>query len=543
MPEYLAPGVYIEEVSSGVRPIEGVGTSTTGFVGGTERGPTDPRFISSFAEFQRLYGGLVDPERNSYLPFAVRGFFENGGRRAFVVRVFKAAEAEGEEENPPPATGSAQLETAGDVTLELEAIGPGDWAQQVVAWVDNSGTPPDEDQPTPRFKLVVAYFGPQNGVTLGDSPAMNDVLDKASFVEQFDKLSVDPASSNSVLTVLKVGSNLVRARWVDGDGNPTTDTARPTNNVGGGTKLEGGAKAAKVDIQTLQGSSAQGETNPATGLKALEDVDEVAILCVPDQTTSEVAGPMIQQCEKLMDRFAVLNGAATWRQPGDFQNLLGQSSYAAVYHPWIRIYDPVIRDTRLIPPGGHVAGVFARVDTERGVHKAPANEILRGLYLRDVGREKALAHIVSRAEHERFNPDNINIIRDFRADGRGIRVYGARTLTDDPEWLYVSVRRLFIFVEESIEEGTQWVVFEPNHEPTWASVRRSITGFLLNVWRSGALVGRTAEEAFFVKCDRETMTQADIDAGRLICLIGIAPVKPAEFVIFRISQKTADAQS
>jgi hypothetical protein len=158
-----------------------------------------------------------------------------------------------------------------------------------------------------------------------------------------------------------------------------------------------------------------------------------------------------------------------------------------------------------------------------------------------VGTEKALSTIVSKGEHDLFNPSQINIVRDFRSDGRGIRVYGARTMSDDPEWRYVNVRRLFLFIEESIDEGTQWVVFEPNHDPTWAKVRRNISAFLISVWRSGALMGRTAEEAFFVKCDRTTMTQDDIDNGRLICVIGVAPVKPAEFVIFRISQKTAEA--
>jgi phage tail sheath protein FI len=531
MPEYLAPGVYIEEVSSGVRPIEGVGTSTTGFVGGTERGPLDPRFVSSFAEFQRLYGGLTDPEETSYLPFAVRGFFENGGRRAFVVR------AVGRDPNGGLGADTLAAASPAGAPLSLRAVGPGAWGNRIRAFVQNSGTPTNGDQ-TARFKLIVAHFSgavpddPQPDDA--DDPeavrrAISRYLARASYSEEFDKLDVDPTSTSYVATALKIGSKLVVCE-------PGPD-ARPANSGLAPIALEGG---------NAQGLNRQ---SYLVGLQALEDVDDVQILCVPDQGVVDdpLGGLMVQQCEKLKDRFAILNGRLTFQSPEQFSAAgltgLSDDGYAAVYHPWIRIYDPLIQDTRLVPPCGHVAGLFARIDNERGVHKAPANEILRGLYLRDVGNEKPLAQTVSRALHERFNPDNINVIRDFRSDGRGIRVYGARTVATNPEWLYVSVRRLFIFVEESIEEGTQWVVFEPNHDPTWAAVRRSISGFLLNVWRSGALVGRTAEEAFFVKCDRETMTQADIDAGRLICLIGIAPVKPAEFVIFRISQKTAEASS
>jgi phage tail sheath protein FI len=189
----------------------------------------------------------------------------------------------------------------------------------------------------------------------------------------------------------------------------------------------------------------------------------------------------------------------------------------------------------LIPPAGHVAGIMARTDIERGVHKAPANEVVRSAL--------DLEFPITKGMQDILNPRGVNCIRDFRADGRGIRLWGARTMSSDPMWKYVNVRRLFIFVEESIDQGTQWVVFEPNDFATWAAVTRTITNFLTTVWRSGALMGLTAGEAFFVKCDRTTMTQDDIDNGRLICYIGIAPVKPAEFVIFRISQKTMEEAS
>jgi phage tail sheath protein FI len=196
----------------------------------------------------------------------------------------------------------------------------------------------------------------------------------------------------------------------------------------------------------------------------------------------------------------------------------------------LEVRDPSLRRDIEMAPSAHMAGIYARVDVERGVHKAPANEVIRGI--------SRIAADVTKREQDMLNPRNINALRFF--PGRGNRVWGARCVTSDASWKYINVRRLFIMIEESIDEGTQWVVFEPNDETTWARVRLSITNFLTTQWRSGALQGTTAAEAFFVKCDRTTMTQDDIDNGRLICVIGIAPVKPAEFVIFRIQQKTLD---
>jgi phage tail sheath protein FI len=197
------------------------------------------------------------------------------------------------------------------------------------------------------------------------------------------------------------------------------------------------------------------------------------------------------------------------------------------------VRDPSVKRNVYVAPSGHMAGIYARVDVERGVHKAPANEVIRGI--------TKIAQDVTKREQDLLNPKGINALRFF--PGRGNRVWGARTLSSDSSWKYINVRRLFIFVEESIDEGTQFVVFEPNDEPLWARVRQTITNFLTTVWRSGALQGTKPDEAFFVKCDRTTMTQDDIDNGRLICLIGIAPVKPAEFVIFRIQQMTRESQT
>jgi hypothetical protein len=277
-----------------------------------------------------------------------------------------------------------------------------------------------------------------------------------------------------------------------------------------------------------------GGSGNRTGIQALEDIDEISICLAPGMWASTVHNALIQHCEILKDRFAILDpqdglsieGIRTVRETLD-------TKYAALYYPWVEVRDPSVRRNVYVAPSGHMAGIYARVDVERGVHKAPANEVIRGI--------TKIAQDVTKREQDLLNPKGINALRFF--PGRSNRVWGARTVSSDASWKYVNVRRLFIFVEESIDEGTQWVVFEPNDEPLWARVRQTITNFLTTVWRSGALEGTKPDEAFFVKCDRTTMTQDDIDNGRLICIIGIAPVKPAEFVIFRIQQKTRESQT
>jgi phage tail sheath protein FI len=244
---------------------------------------------------------------------------------------------------------------------------------------------------------------------------------------------------------------------------------------------------------------------------------------------------VIAHCENLRFRFAVVDcpkGQSNITNLDPRTTLPVDSSYAGFYYPWIAISDPVTGATKFIPPGGHVLGVYARTDDQRGVFKAPANETVLGAL--------DLEFDIRDNDQEVINPRGVNAIRRF--PGRGIRVWGARTLTSDALWKYVSVRRLFIFLERSIYEGTQWVVFEPNDTKLWARVVDTIRLFLRTQWRGGALFGRKEEEAFFVTCDETTMTQDDILNGRLICEIGIAPVRPAEFVIFRIFQNTAEAQ-
>jgi phage tail sheath protein FI len=281
-----------------------------------------------------------------------------------------------------------------------------------------------------------------------------------------------------------------------------------------------------------------------TGLFTMANIDDVSILAAPGRTSAAIQNALIAQCENLRYRFTVLDGPAPPADTiPDVQSLRQQydTRYAALYHPWLLIDDPYPRNVQAIgtfpvPPSGSVMGIYARTDIERGVHKSPANEVVRGI----VGLQRSL----NKAEQEILNPfpQNINVIRDFRPNNRSIRVWGGRVITSDPDWKYVNVRRLLIFIEKSIDVGLQWVVFEPNADPLWARVRRTISMFLTGLWRDGALEGATREEAYFVKCDRTTMTQADIDNGRLIVVIGVAPVKPAEFVIIRIGLWTAHAE-
>ena len=286
------------------------------------------------------------------------------------------------------------------------------------------------------------------------------------------------------------------------------------------------------------------EPEKRTGLHSLRNLDEISIVASPGRTSPALQSELINHCELMRYRFAVLDGP---RPPldtlADVQNQRQQfdTKYAALYHPWLLIPEPFpLNPARVadypIPPSGHVVGIYARTDIERGVHKAPANEVVRGI----IGLQRPL----NKEQQDILNPYpvNINVIRDFRNNNRGIRVFGGRVITSDSDWKYVNVRRLLIFIEDSIDRGLQWVVFEPNAEPLWARVRRSISNFLTLVWRNGALEGTKVEEAYFVKCDRTTMTQTDIDSGRLIVVVGVAPVKPAEFVIIRIGLWTAHAE-
>lgn len=535
MPEYLSPGVYVEEVPSGPRPIQGVGTSTTGFVGLTERGPTTPRLLGNWSEYVRWFGDVID-EGISFLPYAVRGFFENGGARLFVSRITNT-DATMARLDTPTAVGAQDF--------RIEALGPGEWGSRIFVRIGEASSDPTD---TNIFRVTVLYF------RVAPPTPFVDPLDPANIaeadrrdpdvIEDYDDLDANQLSGNYVINRINNASTLVHVVW--------TDTAQPpaVPNALAFSDLNTTAGADGVTLPAAPGYIGDPLLPPdqRQGLAVLADIDEIALLSIPDEVhpsldaanQQAVMNAVVNQCENLGDRFAVM-------QLGQNESLASaiikprDTSYGAVYHPWVRVFNPHTRDTLLVPPGGHVAGIYGRSDRERGVHKAPANEIVRDIVNRDINASrKPLAYTLSKVDQDVLNPKGINVIRDFRADQRGIRVWGARTLSSDPLWRYVNVRRIFNYVEESIDEGTQWVVFEPNDFATWARVRQSVSDFLLLTWRSGALIGATEDQAFFVRCGPETMMPADIDAGQLICEVGIAPVKPAEFVIFRIQHKMVE---
>ncbi|MFI3174350.1 MAG: phage tail sheath subtilisin-like domain-containing protein, partial [Bacillota bacterium] len=272
--------------------------------------------------------------------------------------------------------------------------------------------------------------------------------------------------------------------------------------------------------------------NERTGIQSFIDNTEVSIMAIPGITDPQVQLNLVAHCELMTNRFAILDVPRDKKAVDDVMGHRNffDSEFAAMYHPWVKISDPLTKNLLAIPPTGSIAGIYARTDTTRGVHKAPANEVVNACIALDCN--------YTTGEQDVLNPKGVNLIRNL--PGQGIRVWGARTVSSNALWRYVNVRRLFIFIEESIRTSTNWVVFEPNDQLLWLRVRRTIEIFLGNVWRTGALAGTTEDEAFFVNIGPNTMTEGDIDAGRLICVIGIAPTKPAEFVIFRITQKTSD---
>ena len=345
----------------------------------------------------------------------------------------------------------------------------------------------------------------------------------------------DDTSSSFVETAVRLQSSLVEAVTIPaaaGGGYSETNLAQfPTSPGAEWVDLANGSDAlANLTVDDFVGID--GGSGNRTGILAMEDIEEISLVAVPGMWSSTVHSAVIQHCEQLRYRFAAVD-------PRDGLSIQGirdvrdaiDTKYAAIYYPWLEVRDPSVKRNVVVAPSLHMLGLYARVDVNRGVHKAPANEVISGI--------TRISQDVNQREQDMLNPKGINALRFF--PGRGNRVWGARTLTSDSSWKYVNVRRIFIYVERSIDVGTQWVVFEPNDEPLWARVRGTITNFLTSTWRSGMLQGTTPDEAFFVRVDRSTMTQDDIDNGRLICLIGIAPVKPAEFVIFRIQQKTLEA--
>ncbi|MEV8524704.1 MULTISPECIES: phage tail sheath subtilisin-like domain-containing protein [unclassified Streptomyces] len=521
MPNYLSPGVYVEEVASGSRPIEGVGTSVAAFVGLAPVGPlNEPTLVTNWSQYVAEFGEFTD---GYYLAHSVYGFFNNGGTAAYVVRV-GGTDASVANTGAPQAAATAapQAITAG------EAVALGAFKVAAIATgASNGGALTVEVQDIEgenggdRFKLVV-----KDGDTV---------------VENFD-VSAKKSARNFVVTQVKQRSKTITVEEAVAGGQLARPEAQavtlaPPVVVPAQATATGAGTVARIESGQFIGDSAD-----RTGFGGLEALDEINMVAVPDlmaiyqqglidlEQVKAVQLGLVAHCELMGDRMAVLDpppglnarDIRKWRM-----EVAGYDSrYAALYYPWVKVFDPSTGQTKVVPPSGHMSGVWARNDSERGVHKAPANEIVRGAV--------DLELQITRGEQDLLNPVGVNCIRAF--PGRGIRVWGARTLASDPAWRYLNVRRYFNYLEESILIGTQWVVFEPNDQALWARIRRNISAFLVNEWRNGALFGQRPEDAFYVKCDEETNPVESVDLGRVVCEIGIAPVKPAEFVVFRLAQ-------
>ena len=599
MPEYLAPGVYVEEVSFRSKSIEGVPTSTTGFAGLTHYGPVryqggpkspQPRLITSFTEFESVYGSLNELEigsgRPAYLAHAARAFFDNGGKRLYVSRVFKPRAGDlnlGVASRTitdgalnatwrarwPGALGNVMVQTI-PVRTRV-AVSAANRVQRVKNGAVIEVLPPATQPPPPNAPVtlanlrVVSIDQDGNQTFDGAAPTATNVVhlielmvivqSSADRVDQYTELGADPSQTRYIGAVLDKDdpadeNALVWLEWnASAPGASASKLiAMLTASTSAGRLING--NDGEIPEAALFAGSEADPDNPlltATGIAALGEIDDIAIVAMPDAATlgneAEIftaTQSLVAHAENLRYRIAVVDGplASSMNEIRRFRGKF-DSKYAALYHPWIEILDPTERAAQgrpprrlLLPPSGFVSGIYARSDIERGVHKAPANEVVRGLTRFEAN--------INKARQDVLNPEGINALRFF--EGRGNRVWGARTMSSDPEWKYVNVRRLFIYIEHSIDKGTQWAVFEPNGPRLWANIRQTVEDFLLVLWRDGALLGDKPEQAYFVRCDRTTMTQNDLDNGRMICLIGVAPVKPAEFVIFRIGQWTGDAK-
>ena len=528
-PQYLSPGVYIEEVDSGSKPIEAAGTSVAAFVGFTEKRPDgnvgEPHLVTSWTQYVNDFGGFVP---NAFLPLSVYGYFLNGGGICYIQSLMTA--------NGAADNGGSNVSVTASAAKPIAKL-PGK-SPSVTASLEV------QSQVADSVKLVVE-----------DQPDGSDDLFKFTISgpggakETFDGLSLSKSkSARNAVEVINKESKLIKLKEVD-TSSPLADR-RPaigTYELAGTSAqtIEKASTTTDVSTEVFQGDLAS-----RVGLAGLEAIDEVTMVCVPDLMAGYLGGQLSREdvkaiqlavmahCEQMKDRFAILDSLPDlnaqevndWRM----KEAGYDSKYAALYYPWIYVANPMASNggasSIKIPPSGHLAGLYARVDSERGVHKAPANEILRGAI--------RLETQITKGEQDILNPNGINCIRAF--PGRGIRVWGARTVSSDASWRYINVRRLFNMVEESIQDGTQWAVFEPNDPELWAKIRRDIGAFLTNIWRTGALFGLTADQAFFVKCDAENNPPEVRDAGQLFVDIGIAPVKPAEFIIFRIGQSSSE---
>jgi phage tail sheath protein FI len=661
MPEYLSPGVHVEEQVSGPVPIEGVSTSTTGFVGMAVRGPLvgPPVLVTSYPEFVRNFGGYLPDSATfhdyRYLAYAVKGFFDNLGQRAYIVRVPSQNNGAANDVGTVsglltrltgPATATQNVLSLvttrgivkgttinlkqvknGLITTEPAAIAVASYndATKVVTLASalaNSYEPQyttvvtNEATPALHFKISAKEAGAwgnqmtvqirqsslatsqragnANLVLLDTVPLLSTnnfyvgaivefntgsnklwrkvksiagtsiVVDvpfataadvnvdagapagftvttastcefdlSASYggvTEQHRWLTMDDSTPNYYSKVLANTSKLLMMTPLATPDLTNVPFIFPSAPDGLNVVMTGGTDGTAAPLPKDY-IGTDGGPGLRTGIQALTDILDISIEAVPGITNQDVMNALITHCETMKYRFAILDSNEGAGMPDILaQRSLYDTKYAALYYPRISIYDSLSNGDILAPVSGHMAGIYARVDNQRGVWKAPANEVLGGVTDLEVK--------LSKADQDELNPEpkNVCVLRDFRAQFRGVRVYGARCITSDPMWKYVNVRRLFNFLEASIDLGTQWAVFEPNDERLWGRLIQSVSSFLTTQWREGALMGSKAEEAFFVRCGLDTMSLDDRENGRLIMIIGIAPVFPAEFVIIRIGQ-------
>lgn len=545
MPEYLSPGVYVEEVDRGPKPIEGVGTAMAAFIGFTEKAEmarevdnellvenllNRPQLVTNWTQYVERFGGFV-PGVN--LPQAVYGYFTNGGSRCYIVSVRTFPKAEGvlmNAQGKPALTVRARQAGVGGLKLRVRV---GNLALPAPATGKKSATAETEGAPAPAETSEIGA-GEYGFSILVEKEATSGGWKN---VETIDGLRMQTAVVEGKKQPVLVYKNNKLPKFIELEvmDNNSLEKAMPREQ-------EQPLSIDKKLLEAPQAMDFRGDVSERKGVEGLEVLDDVTMLVVPDLMTTmpgeklnldmvkSVQTMMIAHCERMGDRVAILDAppdlnpqeVKKWRM-----DIAGfDSSYAAMYYPWVKVMDPATDTVVKMPASGHIAGLWARNDNTRGVHKAPANEVLSGVI--------GLAYQTTKGEQDTLNPIGVNCVRSF--PGRGIRVWGARTLSSDPAWRYINVRRLFNYVEKSIENGTQWVVFEPNNRKLWARVSRDVSSFLRTVWRDDALFGSSPDEAFYVKVDDELNPPESRDMGRLIVEIGMAPVKPAEFVIFRVSQ-------
>lgn len=535
--DYFAPGVYIEEIDRGSRPIEGVQTNIAGFVGFTEavRGGAElfkPMLVTSWSQYLAYFSkqgsdGFTD--FNAYLPFAVNGWFLNGGGRCWIMSI--GTQLPGTPAPPVEDTG-LKLTTRSKRPSLLFSLKPEvqEEGRVEVVVVESTPNPPEDPQAEPpidtgEFFSVIISRGDEE-LERYDHLTMNPEVDTRWGT--YAVAALERSEFVAVTDVSQTGQPLARRpAFGQFELNPPLPTPNPERFT----------------------RDVQGVRDDRTGVQGLCEIDEITMMACPDLMRAYEAGLldidqvhgvmelMVSLCENSTpnpaNRMVVLDTPPDKVKPQQVVQWLNEfnrrSMYAALYYPWIKVPNP--RNSGrpiMVPPCGHVMGVWSRIDETRGVYKAPANEVPRGVI--------GLAYDANFREQELLNPIGINCIRTF--PNRGIRIWGARTLVepDKTEWRYISVRRLISYIERSIELGTQWVVFEPNDEDLWARVTRTVSNFLERLWREGALFGSTPEQAFYVKCDGELNTPDTMILGRLYVEVGVCPVRPAEFVIFRISQ-------